>query len=55
MKEKNTQFVKQIDFKKQLPEMVIGNEKTDQLYEKAFLSHEDKSKTEFAQNTTTFD
>ena len=36
-------------------EMVVGSVKLDPLYKKAFLSSEDKSKTEYAQNTTTWD
>lgn len=35
--------------------MVVGTVKLDPLYEKAFLSRKDKSKTEYAQNTTTWD
>ena len=35
--------------------MVVGTVKVDPLYEQAFLSREDKSKTEYAQNTTAWD
>ena len=35
--------------------MVVGTVKLDPLYEQAFLSREDKSTTEYAQNTTTWD
>ena len=35
--------------------MVVGTVKLDPLYEQAFLSREDKSTTEFSQNTTTWD
>lgn len=35
--------------------MVLESVKPDSLYEKAFLSREDKSTTEYAQNTTTWD
>ena len=44
-----------VDFKEQIPEMLIGEEKQDALYEKAFLSRDDKSETEYALNTTTWD
>lgn len=36
-------------------EMLLESVKPDPLYEKAFLSREDKSTTEYAQNTTTWD
>ena len=36
-------------------EVVLETAKPDLLYEKAFLSREDKSTTEYAQNTTTWD
>ena len=52
---KDTQFVTQVDFNEQTPEVLLKTEKPDPLYEKAFLSREDKSKTEYAQNTTTWD
>ena len=55
MSKKKVQYVTQIDFKKQTPEVLLKAEKPDPLYEKAFLSREDKSKTEYAQNTTTWD
>ena len=48
-------FVSQVDFKEQTPEVLLKAEKPEPFYEKAFLSGEDKSKTEYAQNTTTFD
>ena len=35
--------------------MVVGTAKLDPLYEQAFLSREEKCKTEYAQNTTTWD
>ena len=55
MQKKDTQFVPQVDFKEQTPDVLLKTEKSDPLYEKAFLSGEDKSKTEYAQNTTTWD
>ena len=52
---KENDFALQIDFKEKIPEVLLKSEKPDPLYEKAFLSGEDKSKTEYAQNTTTWD
>ena len=54
MQKNDTGFVPQVDFKEQTPEVLLKNEKPDPLYEKAFLSREDKSTTEYAQNTTTW-
>ena len=55
MKKKDVGFVPQVDFKEQTPEVLLKNEKPDPLYEKAFLSREENCKTEYAQNTTTWD
>lgn len=55
MKKKDTMPVTKLDFKKQTPEVLLETEKKDPLYEKAYLYREDKSKTEYAQNTTTWD
>lgn len=55
MNKKDVGFVPQIDFKEQTPDILLKTEKPDLLYEKAFLSGEEKSKTEYAQNTTTWD
>ena len=55
MKNKDKRFVKQVDFKEQTPELLIGNENQDFLSDKAILSRENKCKTEFAQDTTTWD
>ena len=55
MQKKESGFVLGVDFKEQTPEVLLKNEKPDPLYEKAFLSREDKSTTEYAQNTTTWD
>ena len=52
---KENDFAPQIDFKEQTPDVLLKTEKPDPLYEKAFLSREDKIKTEYAQNTTTWD
>ena len=35
--------------------MVVGTVKLDPLYEKAFLSRDDKNTSEYALNTTTWD
>ena len=55
MNKKDAGFVPQADFKEQTPDVLLKTEKQDPLYEKAFLSGEEKSKTEYAQNTTTWD
>ena len=55
MNKKGVGFVPQVDFKEQTPEVLLKNEKPDPLYEKAFLSREDKSTTKYAQNMTTWD
>lgn len=55
MNKKDVGFVPQVDLKKQTPDVLLKTEKPDPLYEKAFLSKEDKSKTGYAQNTTIWD
>lgn len=55
MKRKRIKLDVQIDFKEQTPEIFIGSEKPDYLYQKAAFLDEDKSNTEYAQNTTTWD
>ena len=55
MQKKESGFVPQVDFKEQTPDMLLKTEKPDPLYEKVFLSREDKSKTKYAQNTTAWD
>ena len=54
-KKKENEFAPQIDFKEQTPEMQLKEVKPDPLYEKAFLSREDKNTSESARNTTTWD
>jgi hypothetical protein len=54
-KKKQNDFAPQIDFKEQTPEMQLKEVKPDPLYEKAFLSCEDKNTSEYARNTTTWD
>ena len=52
---KEKDFAPQIDFKEQTPEMQLKEVKPDPLYEKAFLSREDKNTSEYARNTTAWD
>ena len=54
-KKKENEFAAQIDFKEQTPEMQLKEVKPSPLYEKAFLSREDKNTSEYARNTTTWD
>lgn len=54
-KAKKTDEVVPVDFKEQTPKIEIRSPKPDPLYEKAFLSREDKNTSEYAQNTTTWD
>ena len=42
-KKKENEFAPHIDFKEQTPEMQLKEVKPDPLYEKAFLSREDKN------------
>ncbi len=44
-----------LSFKEQRPQMQTGTIEHNVLYEKAFLSTEENSRTEYAQNTTTWD
>ena len=46
-KKKQNDFAPQIDFKEQTPEMQLKEVKPDPLYEKAFLSREDKNAASF--------
>lgn len=55
MQKTEERFVPMVDFKEQTPEMLLKEEKTEPLYEKALLSTEETDKTEFARNTTTWD
>lgn len=55
MQKNKVQFIPQIDFTEQTPTVLLKAEKSAPLYEKVFLSRGNKSKTEYAQNTTTFD
>lgn len=54
-KRKENEFAPRIDFKDQTPEIQLKEVRFDPLYEKAFLSREDKSGSEYARNTTTWD
>ena len=55
MNKKDVGFIPKVYFKEQTPDVLLKTEKPNPLYEKAFLSREDKCKTEYAQNTTTWD
>ena len=44
-----------VDFKDVTPEVLIREKELDPLYVEAFLSRDEKSTSEFAQNTTTWD
>ena len=44
-----------VDFKEQTPKVEIRFPKPDPLYEKVFLSRDDKNTSEYALNTTTWD
>ena len=52
---KDVWFFPLVDFKEQTPEILLKEEELDPLYVKAFLSRENKSETEYALNTTTWD
>ena len=55
MFEKNIVVSQVVDFKNVTPKMLTEVVKVSSLYKKAFLSTEEKSTTEYAQNTTTWD
>ena len=55
MQKKDECFFQLVDFKEQTPEILLKEEELDPLYVKAFLSRENKSETEYALNTTTWD
>jgi len=55
VKEKEGRYEPVVSFKEQTPKMQCRTREENPLYEKAFLSSEDKSQTEYAQNTTTWD
>lgn len=44
-----------VDFKDVTPEVLVFEKEPNPLYVEAFLAHEDKSTSEYAQNTTTWD
>ena len=44
-----------VDFKEQTPKVEIHSPLPDPLYEKSFLSRDDKNTSEYALNTTTWD
>ena len=44
-----------VDFKEQTPKVEIRFTKPDPMYEKAFLSSDEKNTSEYSLNTTTWD
>lgn len=55
MKKEQNLYEPAVNFREQRPQMQINDITNNPLYEKAFFSGEDKSQTEYAQNTTTWD
>ena len=54
-KKETENFVKSVDFTDLLLKMQVKTPKLDPLYEKAFLDRNEKTASEFNQNTTTWD
>ena len=44
-----------VNFREQRPQILVSTIEHDALYEKAFYNGEEKSQSEYAQNTTTWD
>ena len=55
MKQKENQYEPVTSFKELRAEMLLDTVKSEILYEQAFFSTQEKSRTEYAQNTTTWD
>lgn len=55
MQKKVCEFVPYVDFKDVTPEVLTREKKENPLYEKAFLSREEVSDSEYCRNTTTWD
>ena len=55
MKKNENMYEPIVSFKEQTPEMLLDTVEVNPLYEKAYLSTEEKSQTEYAKNTTTWD
>lgn len=55
MQKNETNFAPCVNFTEQTPKAFIEQIKFDPLYEQAFLSHDDRIKSEFAQNTAAWD
>lgn len=55
MEYKQEHYEPVINFRKNRPQMQVKHVEHDTLYEKAFLSSEDSGKSEYTQNTTTWD
>ena len=55
MTKKETLYEPVVNFREQRPQILIDTVEHNLLYEKAFFPVEEKSQTEYAQNTTTWD
>lgn len=55
MERKENLYEPVVNFREQHPQLQISTIEHDALYEKAFFSEEDKSQTDYALNTTTWD
>ena len=54
-KKTNVNFVKSVDFTDLLPKMSVKTPKISPLYEKAFLDRNEKTASEYNQNTITWE
>lgn len=55
MENRNELYEPVINFRKNRPQIQISNTEYNSLYEKAFFPEEEKSQSEYALNTTTWD
>ena len=55
MENKKTLYEPVLNFRKNKPQMQIETIKHEELYKQAFFSAEEKSQSEYAQNTSTWD
>lgn len=55
MSKREKEFIFQVSFAEQTPEMLIEQEKLNPKYEEAFLKREEETDNEFKKNTTTWD
>lgn len=49
------QFTSRVTFTEQTPDMLLERKQIDALYEKVYLSVDEKECSEYSQNTTTWD